>query len=100
MDSMDNVRERCEALPQWTAHWQPQTRPGLNGRRWWPLAWLVAAVAVLGLALALPLFGPGENLSLPRRRRPVPHCRHQSSQCQRRAEHDSLGGGHLYVDGD
>ena len=54
MDSMDNVRERCEALAQWTAHWQPQTRPG-ERRRWWPLAWPVAAVAALGLALALPL---------------------------------------------
>ena len=30
------------------------TRPG-DRRRWWPLAWPVAAVAALGLALALPL---------------------------------------------
>ena len=55
MESMDHVRERCEALVQWTAHWQPQTRPGERRRWWWPMTWPVVAVVVLGLALALPL---------------------------------------------
>ena len=54
MDSMDNVRERCEVLEQRTEHLQQHTRPG-ERRLWWPLAWQVAAVAALGLALALPL---------------------------------------------
>ena len=61
MDSMDNFRERFEALEQRTEPLKQQTqarkaptRPG-DRRRWWPLAWPVAAVAALGLALALPL---------------------------------------------
>jgi hypothetical protein len=56
MESMDNVRERCAALEQWTEHGQPQTRPG-DRRWWWPLAWPVAAVVALGLALVLPCPG-------------------------------------------
>ena len=55
MDSMDNIRERCEALAQWMEQWQQHTPPIKERRRWWPLAWQVAAVAALGLALGLPL---------------------------------------------
>ena len=61
MDNLDNFRERFEALEQPTESWKPQTHalaghtcPGERRRRWWPLAWPVAAVATLGLALALP----------------------------------------------
>jgi hypothetical protein len=61
MDSMDTIRERFEALEQQTEPWKPQTHalavptcPGERRRRWWPLAWPGAAVATLGLALALP----------------------------------------------
>ena len=61
MESMDNFRERFEALEQRTEQLRQQTHarevhtcPGERRRRWWPLAWPVAAVATLGLALALP----------------------------------------------
>jgi len=61
MDSLDTVRERFAASEQPTEAWKPQTHardvptyPGERRRRWWPLAWPVAAVATLGLALALP----------------------------------------------
>jgi hypothetical protein len=46
MDSMDNVRERFEALAQHTRI--------VERRRWWGLTWTAATVAALGLALALP----------------------------------------------
>jgi len=62
MDSMDNVRERFEVLEQRTDHLQPhtqaleaQTRTVGRRLRRWRLPWRVAAVATLGLALALPL---------------------------------------------
>ena len=35
MDSMDNFRERFEALEQWTEHLQPHTRLVARRRRWW-----------------------------------------------------------------
>ena len=62
MDSMDNVRERFEVLEQRTEHLQlhtqaleAQTRTVGRRLRRWRLPWTVAAVATLGLALALPL---------------------------------------------
>ena len=54
MERRDNVRERCAALEQRTAHLQEHSRPVERQRRW-PMTWPVAAVAALGLALALPL---------------------------------------------
>ena len=67
MDSMDHCRKRCapleqqtEPLKHQTQALQAQTRPG-DRRRWWPLAWPVAAVVVLGLALALPLSGQAKT---------------------------------------
>ena len=62
MDSMDNVRERCEVLEQRTEHLQlhtkaleAQTRTVGRRLRGWRLPWRVAVVAALGLTLALPL---------------------------------------------
>ena len=67
MDSMDHCRKRCapleqqtEPLKQQTQALQAQTRPG-DRRRWWPLAWPGAAVAALGLTLALPLSGQAKT---------------------------------------
>src|SRR5262249_60073046 len=69
MDSMDNFRERFEALEQQTEQLQHQT-PALEAQtqalqahtrtverrlRWWRIPGRVAAVITLGLALALPL---------------------------------------------
>jgi hypothetical protein len=53
MESMDNVRERFEALERHTEPLQHQTRTGAP-RWWWCLPWRVAALVVLGLALAHP----------------------------------------------
>jgi len=50
---MDNVRERREALKQQTEQWKQQTRTR-EQRQGWRLTWRVAALAVLGLALARP----------------------------------------------
>jgi hypothetical protein len=61
MASRDNVRARYEALAQQTEHWQPPPRPVERWRRWWPMAWPVAAVAALGLALALPVSGQAKT---------------------------------------
>jgi hypothetical protein len=68
MDSMDHCRERCAPLEQQTEPLkyqtqalQAQTRPGERRLCWWPLAWPVAAVVVLGLALALPLSGQAKT---------------------------------------
>src|SRR5262252_5243489 len=52
MDSLDNFRERCAVLAQRTAPLQPPTRTG--ARRRWRLTWRVAAMVILGLALARP----------------------------------------------
>ena len=54
MERRDNVRERCAALEQRTVHLQEHSRPVERQRRW-SMTWPVAAVAALGLALALPL---------------------------------------------
>jgi hypothetical protein len=50
MDSMDNARERFDALEQ-------HTRPVERWRRWWCKPWRVAALVVLGLALVSPHAG-------------------------------------------
>ena len=54
MESMDNVRERFEALERQTE--QLQQHPHMVARRlsWWRIIWSVAAVVALGLALARP----------------------------------------------
>ena len=71
MDSKDNVREQITALAQQTEQLQQHTQAfevqtqamGVHTRtverrlRWWPLPWPVAAVAALGLALAVPRAG-------------------------------------------
>jgi hypothetical protein len=61
MESMDNFRERFEALEQQTEQLKHQTHaleahtcPSERRRRWWPTAWHVTVVAALGLALVLP----------------------------------------------
>ena len=54
MDSMDNGRERFEALEQRTEHLQQPTRTVERRLRWWRSPWSVAVVAALGLALAYP----------------------------------------------
>jgi hypothetical protein len=53
MDRIDNFRERFEALERQTEPLQHQTRTGAP-RWWWCLPWRVAALVVLGLALAHP----------------------------------------------
>jgi hypothetical protein len=70
MDSLDTGRERFAASEQPTEAWTPQTHarevptcPGDRRRRWWPLAWPVAAVATLGLATALPGAGQAKTFS-------------------------------------
>jgi hypothetical protein len=62
MDSMDNFRERFEALAQQmeqrkhqTQILEAHTRTVERRLRWGRITWHVAAVAALGLALALPL---------------------------------------------
>jgi len=55
MDSLDNFRERFEALEQQTKAMGAHTSTVARRRRWWPITGSVAAMAVLGLALALPL---------------------------------------------
>ena len=71
MDSKDNVREQITALAQRTEQLQQHTqalevqtqamrvhtRTVERRLRWWPLPWPVAAVAALGLALAVPRAG-------------------------------------------
>jgi hypothetical protein len=54
MESMDNVRERFEALEQRTEHLKPQTRMGERQLRWWHIPWRVAAMIALGLVLTYP----------------------------------------------
>jgi hypothetical protein len=61
MDSMDNVRERFDALEQQAEALQHQTqafeaptRPVNRRLHWGRIPWRVAAMAALGLALALP----------------------------------------------
>ena len=67
MEQHGPIRKRCapleqqtEPLKQQTQALQAQTRPG-ERRRWWPLAWPVAAVVALGLTLALPLSGQAKT---------------------------------------
>ena len=55
MDSLDNFRERCEALAQRTEPLPQHPRTSKQQLPWWRSPWRVAAVAALGLALALPL---------------------------------------------
>ncbi len=55
MDSMDNFRERFEALEQRTEHLQQHTRRVERRRRWWNIPWGVAAVAALALGMLLAL---------------------------------------------
>src|SRR5438105_3266184 len=55
MDSMDNFRERIEALEQQMKVIGAHTRMVERRLRWWRITWSVAAVMALGLALALPL---------------------------------------------
>src|SRR5215813_13980738 len=54
MDSMDNFRERFEALAQRTEQLQQHVRTGERRRRWWRGPWSIATVAALGLVLARP----------------------------------------------
>jgi hypothetical protein len=54
MENMDHVRERFEALERQTEQGQQDTRMVERRRRGWRIPWRVAAVAVLGLALARP----------------------------------------------
>src|SRR5215510_6062881 len=54
MESMDNFRERFEALEQQTEPWKQQTRTGAQRQRWGRLTWRVAVMAVFGLVLARP----------------------------------------------
>ncbi len=53
MDSMDNFRERFEALAQRTEQLQQHTSTVERRQGWWCITWRVAAVAALGLALVL-----------------------------------------------
>jgi Right handed beta helix region len=55
MDSLDNVRERFEALEQRMEQVQQRTYTVERRRRWWRLPWRGAVVVALGLALVLPL---------------------------------------------
>src|SRR6266851_7902802 len=50
MDSMDNFRERFEALEQRTEHLQQHTRM-VARRLWWRITWRVTTVVAFGLAL-------------------------------------------------
>src|SRR2546425_10252815 len=61
MESMDNFRERFEALEQQTEHLKHQTQaleahtPAVERqRRWWLITWRIAVVIALGLALVRP----------------------------------------------
>jgi hypothetical protein len=60
MDSMENFRERIVVSEQRTEPWQQHTRL-VKRRRWWPIAWHVAVVAALGLALVLPRGGQAKT---------------------------------------
>src|SRR5713101_2008816 len=55
MDSMDNVRERFKVLEQQMKVMGAHARTVERWLRWWRIPWCVAAVAALGLTLALPL---------------------------------------------
>jgi len=57
MESMDNVREQCEALEQRMEQLQQPTRTVEQRLHWWCIPWSVAVVVALGLALGLPLTG-------------------------------------------
>src|SRR5215510_607510 len=55
MESMDNFRERFEALAPQMKVMGAHTRTVERRLRWWRGTWSVAAVIALGFALALPL---------------------------------------------
>jgi hypothetical protein len=54
MESMDNFRDRFEALAQQTEPLKHQTHVRACQAYWWRGIWRGAAVAALGLALASP----------------------------------------------
>ena len=96
MDSLDNVRERFAPMEQQTERLQQPTRMVERWRRWW----CTPARGSSGGPRArpgMPLHRPGEDLSLSRWGRSVSDRRHQCRQCERAEEHDSLGGGHLFL---
>jgi len=61
MDSMDNLRERVEALEQRTEHVHQHTRPHARRRRWWRRTGRVAALIACGLVLAQPAQGQAKT---------------------------------------
>jgi hypothetical protein len=61
MDSMDNFRERIEALEQQMKVMGAHTRTVERRLRWWRIPWRVAVVVALGLALVLPLTGQAKT---------------------------------------
>jgi hypothetical protein len=83
MDSMDNVRKRCEALEQRTRPLQQHTRLVERWRRWGRNPWRVAAVAALGLALACPFTGQAKTF----------HCGAGDVQCLIDAIDEANGNG-------
>src|SRR5262249_8644251 len=52
MESMDNVRERLEALEQRTEQWQPQNRLVERKQRWW--RGIASGVLLLSLVRLTP----------------------------------------------
>src|SRR5215471_12742585 len=81
MDSLDNFRERCAVLAQRTEPLKPPTRAG--ERRRWRLTWRVAAMVLLGLALARPDVVRAKTF----------HCSAGDVQCLIDAIHDANANG-------
>ena len=94
----DNVRERCAALEQRTAHLQEHTRP-VERQRWWPMTWPVAAVAALGLALALPLSVQAKTFRCSAGDVPCLIDAINAANANGEAEYHPVGRGDLYPDG-
>ena len=61
MESMDNIRERCEALAQRKEQWQRHARTVERRLRWGRGTWSIAAVIALGLALGSPHQGQAKT---------------------------------------